>query len=67
MKTNVGGIDRVLRIGLGVLLVLWALFGGPVWAWIGIVPLATGLFRFCPAYAPFGFSTCKHEGKSSLS
>lgn len=58
MKQNVGGIDRALRIVLGVLLVAWAVFGGPLWAWIGIVPLATGAFRFCPAYLPFGFSTC---------
>ncbi|MBC7610522.1 MAG: DUF2892 domain-containing protein, partial [Polaromonas sp.] len=29
-----------------------------VWGWIGLVPLATGVFRFCPAYLPFGLSTC---------
>lgn len=67
MKTNVGGTDRALRIGLGILLLAWAVVGGPVWAWLGVVPLATGLFRFCPAYVPFGFSTCKREDKSSLS
>jgi Protein of unknown function (DUF2892) len=33
--------------------------GGPVWAWIGVVPLATGLMGWCPAYPLLGMSTCK--------
>lgn len=59
MKVNLGGIDRVLRIVAGLALIAWALLGGPVWAWIGIAPLATGLLNFCPAYGIFGISTCK--------
>ena len=65
MKLNVGGIDRVLRILVGLGLVAWAaLLGGPVWAWIGIVPLATGAIGFCPAYPLLGMNTCpmKKEG-----
>ncbi|HUW37716.1 MAG TPA: DUF2892 domain-containing protein [Rhodocyclaceae bacterium] len=58
MKINVGSIDRSLRIVVGLALIAWALFGGPVWAWIGVVPLATGLFKFCPLYALLGVSTC---------
>lgn len=58
MKTNVGGIDKVLRIGAGVALVAWAALGGPVWAWIGVVPLATGLSGFCPVYPLLGMNTC---------
>jgi hypothetical protein len=59
MKLNVGGIDRILRIVVGLALVVWAAFmGGPVWAWIGIVPLATGAFGFCPAYTMIGMNTC---------
>ena len=59
MKLNVGGIDRILRIVLGAALILWAaVLGGPVWAWIGIVPLATGLIKFCPLYTVLGMSTC---------
>ena len=42
MKTNVGGIDKILRILVGLGLIAWALMGGPVWAWIGILPLLTG-------------------------
>ncbi len=58
MKTNVGGIDKVLRIGAGVALVAWAALGGPAWAWIGVVPLATGLTGFCPVYPLLGMNTC---------
>lgn len=59
MKTNVGRVDKVLRIVAGLALIGWALMGGPLWAWIGVVPLATGLFNFCPLYAALGISTCK--------
>ncbi|WP_447936826.1 YgaP family membrane protein [Thermomonas fusca] len=59
MKTNVGGVDKWLRIAVGLLLIVWAATRGPVWAWIGVVPLATGLFNFCPLYALLGFNTCK--------
>lgn len=58
MKLNVGGIDRILRIVVGLALVVWALMGGPVWAWIGIVPLATGAIGFCPAYTMLGMNSC---------
>lgn len=58
MKTNVGGADKILRIVAGIALLAWAVFGGPVWAWIGIVPLATGLLGWCPAYTLFGMNTC---------
>lgn len=60
MKVNVGGIDRVLRIAVGLALVAWVLLAnGPAWAWIGVLPLATGLVNFCPAYSILGISTCK--------
>ena len=58
MKSNVGGIDKILRIVAGIALIAWALTGGPVWAWIGIVPLATGLMGWCPLYPLIGLSTC---------
>lgn len=59
MACNVGGIDRILRIAGGVALIAWALLGGPAWAWIGVVPLATGALGWCPVYLPLGMSTCK--------
>jgi hypothetical protein len=58
MQTNVGGIDRILRIVAGLALIAWALLGGPLWAWIGVVPLATGLVRMCPLYSVLGIKTC---------
>lgn len=60
MKANVGGVDRVARIGAGVALIALAATGVVgMWGWIGVVPLATGLSGWCPAYLPFGLSTCK--------
>ncbi len=59
MKANVGGIDRVLRVVVGLALIGMTLAGMiGVWGWIGVVPLLTGIFGFCPAYMPFGISTC---------
>jgi hypothetical protein len=59
MNANVGGIDRIVRIAAGLALIAWAVLGGPAWAWIGVVPLATGVIGWCPAYLPFGIKTCK--------
>jgi hypothetical protein len=62
MKANIGRIDRILRIVVGLALVAWALLAnGPVWAWIGVLPLVTGLINFCPAYSIFGISSCKSK------
>ena len=58
MKANVGGIDRWIRIVLGLALIAWAATGGPAWAWIGAVPLATGVFNFCLLYRLLGINTC---------
>lgn len=62
MNANVGTLDRALRIALGVILIGLAVFGIiGAWGWIGIVPLATGVFRFCPAYSLLGIKTCKRD------
>jgi hypothetical protein len=59
MKSNVGGIDRILRIVLGLALIALTLTGTiGAWGWIGLVPLATAAFGFCPLYTMLGFSTC---------
>jgi hypothetical protein len=59
MKSNVGGIDRILRIVAGAILIALAVMGtiGP-WGYIGVVLLATGLLRFCPVYPLLGINTC---------
>ena len=58
MNRNVGLIDRLLRAAVGIALIVWALTTGPVWAWIGVVPLLTAVFSFCPAYTLLGIRTC---------
>ncbi|OOG44239.1 DUF2892 domain-containing protein [Polaromonas sp. A23] len=60
MKSNVGGIDRILRITAGLVLIGLAATGTVGWwGWLGVVPLATGLVGWCPPYALLGFNTCK--------
>ena len=59
MPTNEGGLDRAVRVVVG-LAILSLVFIGPKtpWAWLGLVPLLTGFVGFCPAYALFGLNTC---------
>lgn len=59
MTRNVGAIDRYIRIAIGIA-VLSLIFVGPktLWGLLGLVPLLTGLARFCPAYNSAGVSTC---------
>lgn len=62
MTSNVGGIDKILRIAVGILLIVLALIGTiGAWGWIGMLPLATGLFNFCPAYRLLGINTGKRK------
>ncbi len=60
MTKNVGGVDRILRIVVGLALIAAAATGTiGVWGYIGVVALATGLMGWCPPYAILGFNTCK--------
>jgi Protein of unknown function (DUF2892) len=65
MKSNVGSLDKVLRIvvGLGLLSLIFVLEGAARW-WglVGLVPLGTGLIGSCPLYSILGLSTCPAEG-----
>ncbi len=64
MKFNVGTPDRILRVIAGIALIALAATGTVgAWGWIGILPLVTGLFKFCPAYTLFGFNTCPLKAK----
>ena len=64
MKANVGGIDKLLRIVAGAALIGLTLSGViGMWGWIGVVPLATGLLGWCPAYTLLGIKTCPMSGK----
>ena len=58
-KTNVGTIDRAIRIILGLVLLSLTMVGPETpWGYIGIIPLATGFLRTCPLYSLLGFNTC---------
>jgi hypothetical protein len=64
MKNNEGGIDRMVRIVAGlVLLGLMAMGTIGWWGWLGIVPLATGLIGWCPVYTLLGMNTCPMKSK----
>jgi hypothetical protein len=62
--SNVGSIDRIVRGVVGLVLIAYAIpigFHQTGWnwtGWIGIVPLLTAIFGYCPSYALFGMSTC---------
>jgi glyoxylate carboligase len=59
MKSNVGGLDKILRIVAGLGLIGATAAGMlPVWGYIGIIPLVTGLMGWCPLYPILGLSTC---------
>lgn len=70
MTSNMSSFDRGLRLFVGAVLVALALGlhdagnapqSGIWWAWIGVIPLATAFFGYCPLYRLLGFSTCKNE------
>jgi fatty acid desaturase len=64
MKKNLGQVDKIARIVVGLLLIALTLLGTiGVWGWIGVVPLVTGVMGTCPAYSLFGVSTCSLERK----
>jgi hypothetical protein len=64
MKPNIGNIDRTLRIVAGLALLGTGYYFKAWWGLVGIIPLVTAFVRFCPAYVPFGWSTCaKPEAK----
>lgn len=57
MADNIGQLEQYLRVIIGAGLLMWTLFfQGPAWGWFGLVPLATGLIRWCPLYALFRIS-----------
>lgn len=59
MKLNEGAVDRILRIIVGIAVLSLAFIGPKTpWAYLGIVPLLTGIVGFCPLYALLGINTC---------
>ena len=64
MTHNIGGIERIIRIVAGLVLIALAVTGTVgVWGWLGLVPLATGLMGWCPPYSLLGINTCKNRSE----
>lgn len=65
IERNEGTIDRILRVIVG-LAVISLVFVGPqtAWGWLGLVPLATGLIGWCPAYTLLGIKTCRMSARA---
>lgn len=64
MKTNVGVLDRAVRVIAGLALMVLAALGViGAWGWLGAIPLLAGLFRYCPLYSLLGISTCSADCK----
>jgi hypothetical protein len=62
MTTNIGGVERIVRVVGGLVLVALAATGQVgVWGWVGLVPIATGLSGWCPPYSLLGINTCKNS------
>ncbi|WP_455205717.1 YgaP family membrane protein [Kaarinaea lacus] len=62
MNQNVGGIDKVIRIVVGLALISLVFIGPKTpWGWVGLIPLATALINFCPLYPLLGISTRKQK------
>lgn len=62
MQANVGGIDKIARIVVGLALLAMTIVGPKtLWGLIGIVPIATALMNFCPAYTLLGVNTCDRK------
>ena len=59
MKFNVGGTDRIIRVIVGVAMIAAGVYFQSWWGAVGIVPLFTAVFRWCPAYVPFGITSTK--------
>ncbi len=62
MSCNVGTIDRVVRVVVGLVLIALVFWGPQTnWGWIGLIPLITGLAGWCPAYRLLGIDTCQRK------
>lgn len=59
MTQNVGSVDRMVRVVLGLVIAALGLYFQSWWGVLAIVPLGTALIGWCPAYLPFGLTTCK--------
>lgn len=61
MKANIGGLDKKIRIAAGVVILAVGAFSQSWWGLVGIIPIATAVINWCPAYLPLGISTCETD------
>ncbi len=67
MNKNIGNIERVIRIAVGLFVLSLTIIGPQsLWGLLGLVPLLTGLIGWCPPYAIFGISTCKKQPSEQI-
>ena len=59
MKNNVGSADRKIRLIAGLIIIFLGIYFKNWWGVVGVIPIVTGVIGWCPAYLPFGISTCK--------
>nr|MBN2276167.1 DUF2892 domain-containing protein [candidate division Zixibacteria bacterium] len=67
MKTNIGGLDRLIRIIVGVIIIALGYAYGSWWGLLGIIPILTAVTGLCCLYVPFGISTCKTKHRAENS
>lgn len=59
MVHNVGSVDRIVRVVVGLGLIAWGVMNRSWWGALGAIPLFTATLRWCPLYLPFGLSSCR--------
>ena len=59
MKCNIGTTDKTVRVIIGLIIIVLGFYFKSWWGAVGLLPIITGLIGWCPAYLPFGISTCK--------
>jgi hypothetical protein len=61
MKKNVGSADKTIRVIAGLIIIFIGIYFKSWWGIVGIVPITTAAMGWCPAYLPFGISSCKSQ------
>ena len=64
MKKNVGSVDKVVRLIIGLVIIALGILYQSWWGLVGIIPIFTAAMGWCPTYLPFGISTCKTKAEA---
>ena len=63
MKSNIGNADRGVRLIAGLSLMAWGFWARNYWGFLGLIPLLTAFFKWCPLYLALGLNTCKKQSR----